>query len=207
MKYNYSIYNADDFEKLSRINFKESNITDLYIELMNDITFMKEFTPINLEGVSVIFNGNKHSLNNINIYNLKDEKEVNDYTGMFTKADNLHIYNLNVDKSYIYGGQISGTIVGKVEDTFRVENCNFERLNVNCEALCGGLAGVANYTYISDTHVESKVYGTDVVGGLVGMAKRYVEYDSYNESYILGIGKCLDEKVGYTDRKMIKELK
>lgn len=206
MALRFDIFKESDFEALRYLENCQNKNEEIIIILRNDIEFSREFKPLNLFGYTIIFKGKHHTLSNIAIINHHNIDGTKDVAGMFSMVKNLYVNNLNINKSYIYEGQVSGTLAGEVEEELLIDKCNFQDLVVNSEAYCGGVAGVANNVTIRDSYISSHVYGIDVVGGVVGMSRSYTEIDSNNTSEIIGIGKCLGEKVGYTDRKNIRTL-
>ena len=115
------------------------NFNDYEIILSNDLDFSKY--PLEPAGnfenpFRGIFNGNGHTMSNINIQS--DER----YVGLFAVAQDAHIYdvtleNCNIESTTAIG---SGGIIG-LANNCEVENCRFDGRIYGKEGSVGGIVG------------------------------------------------------------------
>ncbi len=199
------INNENDFNKLNTISRFSNELKRVNIRITNDILFTKALKPADFKGIDVCIYGNNHILCNVNIFNVNDDKLV-DNAGIFKNVKNLYVEDLKINHAYVYAGQVSGLLAANVEDSLTLMNSDFNNVIVNCEAYCGGVVGVAKTVQVSDSRVLSKVYGIDVVGGVAGMADKYIEEDSYIDGEIIAVGKAIGQKVGFCYNQIIKSL-
>ena len=184
-----------EFEKVRYIKNK-SRVIKLVID--DNIDFKNRFIPIRgLDEYTIIIDGNSHILSNIFIY------EYDENNGLFSKVNNLIINDLNISKAYIRGGVLSGVICGEVEHITKINNTNLCDSIISCEAYCGGIVGYSKDLSISNSNIYAEVHGYDVCGGVAGMIDNYLEINCNINCSVIGFGKCLDNKVGYCDRKKI----
>ena len=205
MFYFFDICREMDFNKLRRLTSDPEKSNKIVINIIKDINFRYPFECIDLEGYDVIINGNNHKLSNINIANPYEEESLEDFTGMFSKVDNLYIYNLNIENSNIYGKVKCGTLAGHIDNELELYNVNANNLYVESEAFAGGIAGRCKEVYIIDSSINSEVYGHDVVGGVVGMTDKYTEEYSEINSNGIAFGKAIGNEAGYCELKRRKK--
>lgn len=137
------------------------NFNDYEIILSNDLDFSKY--PLEPAGnfenpFRGIFNGNGHTMSNINIQS--DER----YVGLFAVAQDAHIYdvtleNCNIESTTAIG---SGGIIG-LANNCEVENCRFDGRIYGKEGSVGGIVG-NNWSEIKNSLVFGEIVGSTQSG-------------------------------------------
>ncbi len=122
------------------------------------------------------FDGQGHTIRGIFI-----DSPKKDTLGFFSFFTSGYLYNLNIEDSYIRGGNGVGGLVGKLEA--RIDNCSFEG-SVEGKEWTGGIVGFGLNTYIYDSRNYGSVKGTSYVGGIAGHAGNL--YYCYNTGFIDG---------------------
>jgi len=122
------------------------------------------------------FDGQGHTVRGIFI-----DSPNKDTLGFFSFFTSGYLYNLNIEDSYIRGGNGVGGIVGKLEA--RIDNCSFEG-SVEGKQWVGGIVGSGLNTYIYDSRNYGSVKGNSYVGGIAGRAGNL--YYCYNTGFIDG---------------------
>ncbi|WP_294961717.1 T9SS type A sorting domain-containing protein [uncultured Fibrobacter sp.] len=124
-----------------------------------------------------IFDGQGHTVRGIFI-----DSPDSDTLGFFSFFTSGYLYNLNIEDSYIRGGNGVGGIVGKLEA--KIDNCSFEG-SVEGKMWTGGIVGYGLNTYIFDSRNYGSVKGTLYVGGIAGYAG--ILYYCFNAGFIDGV--------------------
>lgn len=124
---------------------------------------------------------------------------VNSYaTGNISGGDAESVGSQNA------GGLVGYSMYGTILNSYATGDVNFSGLG----GYVGGLSGENNLGIVENSYSTGKVYGTDKVGGLVGLSRSW--YDGLpsiiNNSYSIGevigdtnVGGLLGEKVDYTN--------
>lgn len=144
---------------------------DIRITLENDIVLDENdsFEPIDFNGKNVYINGNNYTIYNLNI-NLPKSMEV----GLIKRANNLLVKNLNIINAKIISGEVSGTLVGRVDNDLILRNVGIDS-KIESDAISGGICGIAKNILSQDVTINAKVFGRGVLGGVAGMSDTYKE--------------------------------
>lgn len=204
MYYLVDIYDEKDFERLRKLCDGKTYSNRILVNIKNNIYFVSQMKPINAEKFDITIEGNNHKLSNISINKFETNRDNLDYSGIFSKVNNLYVHNLNVEYAYVYGKVKCGTLAGEIKSDLLLNNSSFDDIIVNSEAFAGGIAGRANSVTLYDSYVSTNVYGHDVIGGVVGLTNRYIENNSLVNTNGIAIGKACGNEAGYCDFKLKK---
>ena len=161
----FEINSIDDF--LAFVNYSNNGMYyDAEITLNTDLDFsgiasvMPLFAGTTFSGV---FNGNGHTLSNMNI---------NYYNGggLFCNINGAVVKNVNLKNCTINSGMNTGTIAGKAFDSV-ISGCTVTGADVtNDQDYAGGVVGYAEFSVISDCFVtDTKIISrNNLAGGIVG---------------------------------------
>ena len=182
------IWNVQDWKNIN------DSPTENYI-LMEDINFINEANIEQIYNIDGIFNGNGHTISNINMINHAFINRVNGtienlyvnnfnqnsggYCGLIYSTangaivNNIHINNMNIIKS---SGNMSGGLV-TYADRSSIKNCSINNITMNVDMndsqIIGGLVGSMSNSNIDNSYVQglkinSKIAVDPSIGGLVG---------------------------------------
>ena len=144
------------------ITFNESVLDSSYEVIAQNA---KSFEPIGTSenGYTSIFDGNSNTISGIYIDSSADN------TGFIGYLDGGTVKNLNIEDSYISGGDYTGGICGRMSaDDSLIENCTFSGV-VNGSEYVGGITGGINrFGDIVNCKSYGKVSGNSSVGGIAG---------------------------------------
>ncbi|GAB6085243.1 fibronectin type III domain-containing protein [Alkaliphilus crotonatoxidans] len=158
----FLIYTKEDLISIS------DNLDAHYI-LRNNIDLENEdWEPIGSNNMPFTgsFDGGGYTISN-----LKIDKALEKYVGLFSYVEDATIKNLKMENVEIQGKRNVGTLAGATGADTIIENIQIEMGNVNGESLVGGLIGNAYNTNLNKivTNVNVNSTATDsYVGGLVG---------------------------------------
>ena len=119
------------------------------------------------------YDGNGHSISNLVLIN------ENQRCGVFGETNYAVIKNLILSNIFIKGGSLSGTLVGKANNSI-IENCGSNGY-VEGDYYVGGLIGSTQNSQINNCWSNSYVNGDFFLGGLVGTAT----YTSISNSFTI----------------------
>lgn len=212
----YLIYTVEDFMDFGgRLYHLEDNYKDQHFKLMNDLNFLGiNYNPI---GANIFnsfdghFDGNNHTLKNININGSYSYSGVFGVIGMNASVKNLNVdnYYCNNSKLVSYNGVISGAVLRGAE----VSNCNIEgeiianelcqNNNIKSASYSGGVTGFL-LGEVNNVNVEVDLKGF-AVGGVIGkfqngkLSNCYYEDSKLVASYVAGgiIGYAENDNSNY----------
>ena len=161
----FEINSMDDFLALMNSSNK-GMYNDAVITLNTDLDFSGTASVMPLYAgntFSGVFNGNGHTLSNMNI---------NYYNGggLFCNINGAFIKNVNLKNCTVNSAMNTGTIAGKAFDS-TISGCKVTGAKViNTQDHAGGLAGYAEFSVISDCVVTDSqiVSKNNLAGGIVG---------------------------------------
>lgn len=207
MRAEYIIKSQNDFEKIRILeNYKDKSII-IFLDIVNNIKFDESYMPVDLKDYTVVLKGNNNTFSNLNVVDKINLDGRRDYVGLFARAKNLYVSNLNVKDSTLYGESMCGILAGQVDDFLSVDNCNFGNINIICSSHSGTLVGTANRAIIKNTNVYSKLHGVDVLGGIVGLVNEYNDSNTNVICSIKSLGKCIGNNFGYSEKNMVRILR
>jgi hypothetical protein len=156
----------------------------------------KGFVPLgnNTASFTGQLNGAGHVINNLTI-----NRTLEDYVGLFGRANNAAISNVVLANGNVQGRDFVGTLIG--ESAGGVGNSSITNVSASGIVLgryyVGGVAGIANST-ISNSDSAGTVTGQSTVGGFAGSAAWSTISNSYNASDVTatGIGQTAGGFVG-----------
>lgn len=131
---------------------------------------------------SGIFDGQKHSINNLNV---EMPDEFQGIVGLFGVVNDGTIKNLSVNGAYIRGGVNASGLVGMAMGVTSISNCHFDGVIVSELGSAGGLVGVVldGTLDVRNCSTAGGINGLEYTGGLVGQTYGAVNIvESYNES-------------------------
>ncbi len=188
----FKVKAVGDFAKMQKI-INDEAIENKNFILTADIDFAEitDFKPV--ENFSGTFNGNSHTIKNINI-------TTQGYAGLFMtmggSADSKAVIsNLTLENPQIVGANGVGAIVGIAGENSIIDCCYVVGGNVT-GATVGGIVGYIAGGEIKNSYVSANINGNDVVGGVAGMSGANIT-DTYAYGKVNAkIGDILHSGVG-----------
>lgn len=118
-----------------------------------------------------IFDGLNHKISNLRI-GIEQENSRSSHIGLF---GDLHgtVKNLGIVDCKIYGAEDVGSVVGYMYEKALVDNCYTVGGEIYGVEFVGGLVGTAHGGTVKNSESNSKVYGWNCVGGIVGISDTY----------------------------------
>ena len=185
------------FKLTNDINASAS-YTDGYYDSLKNIYY--GFEPILFFGG--VFDGGGYSIDSLYV-----NRPMNSQKGLFGRIDTLsHLKNLSITNANITAQSSSAILVGAIFADVIIENIKVHGNISGAQYEIGGLVGYASGldTLIIensevDINVETLVYSSDEIGGLVGELSSNVSiFDSNTVSIVLdGYGNDLSGGIGY----------
>lgn len=205
MYYYFIINNQEDFESIRKLVEGRYFSNKMIIDINKDILFDGKLIPIDARDFDIVINGHSHTLIGLRVNFTGSDRDNLDNSGIFSKANSLNVYDLNIENAYIYGGVKCGTFAGHVEGDVLLERVNLDDVIVNSEAFAGGAVGRCNSLEVSDSKFNVSVYGHDVVGGVAGMATKYIHENNEINTEGIAVGKAIGNETGYCEIKLNKK--
>lgn len=198
------IENAKELDTLVRNNlsgkFRLKNDIDLTGYISNTNTVSKGWTPIAKDGYfKGVFDGNGHTIKGL-------WSNSGAYTGLFSKAENAYIKNLNIELTVqgMTGNYEVGGVVGYANKATTIENCHVKggQIIVTGGGYAGGIVGISrgpngkvlNCT-VTDTYTQTS---GNYAGGIIGAAYKTsvegceaIHTKSTGYSYVGGIAGAI----------------
>ena len=158
----------------------KDNLSGKYI-LMNDI----DLSGYNWEAVGVDdvnpFTGELNG-NGYVISNLKINKPIEDYQGLFGAVMGGTLKNIALENVDVTGGGYVGALAGAIQGD--ITN-SYSMGSVSGDVSVGGLVGYIDTGSINDSYSTSSVTGVGIVGGLVGLVQGNI-INSYSKGSVMG---------------------
>ena len=162
----YRIYTAEDLVKMQTIIAEDSEYSDDYYALYQDID-MNEVTYTPIQNFKGTFDGKLHKILNLTINDTTGQP-----AGLFGSVVDGTILNVGVESGSITGTNRVGALVGR-SDNMTMRNC-YSKASVTGSNDIGGLVGMFNNSTMENCFARATVSGNESVGGLAGSANRSV---------------------------------
>lgn len=189
----YQLKNERDLElmKLCSTVYMGSRELSYSYELANDITLSGEWTPIPTKFTG-IFDGNGHSIRNMNIHVTKNDLPNQNY-GFFSRVSGRSIWDLTFENCNITTDNISnndytyyGVVAGSINDV-SIINVTLLNCNITCrvsKSVVGAITGYMSSGSIYQCEVKGGVYDSSgfSLGGMVGWHHNGLIHDSKCET-------------------------
>lgn len=168
-------------ENFNQTLFGENEDGNITYNGSTDIPDFEQWTPIgNLSSrYSGTFDGNGHTVSSIYI------NTSSSHQGLFGCVSGGTIENLGVINSYISGSNISGGVVGGLDQSGTITNC-YNAGMISGDFYIGGVAGFVN----TDASTITNCYNTGTVSGnfyIGGVAGFFVSDAGIQNSYNVGM--------------------
>ncbi|MDO5343218.1 MAG: T9SS type A sorting domain-containing protein [Bacteroidia bacterium] len=113
-----------------------------------------------------VFDGNRHVISNLNIYDHSFSKQ---YLGLFGYVSGAEIHDVALDGGNVYGGSYCGGVAGWGDDGSIIDNCHIN-MTVGSDFYPGGVVGrnrnstVRNCCYVDDDFMAWDTYSGGIAG-------------------------------------------
>ena len=186
----YHISSAEDLVALANFVKNGADTTGSIFMFDNDID-MSGVTGF--EGIGTLDNafkgtvyGNGHVVNNMTI-----DAEFSAYMGLFGYTNQATIKDLGVVDANVTGGDYTGILVGKAENS-QISNVYTSGTVTSNDAFVGGLVGNLIDSTATNVYSTADVKGNSFVGGLIG----YLDGSIVEKAFATGKVTATDGEVG-----------